>query len=69
MGIVQADQDISFQSMKVKLGQVVDTIKSDRDVESVSAFTGSGTGSPVNTRPDVRRPQRLQRAKGHARTR
>ncbi len=49
LGIVQADQDISFQAMRLKLTEVVDAIKSDRDVESVAAFTGSSSGSPVNT--------------------
>ena len=48
LGIVQADQDISFQSMKEKLTQVVDIIRQDPDVESVSAFTGAASGSSVN---------------------
>ena len=46
LGIVQADQDISFQSMKEKLTQVVDIIRQDPDVESVSAFTGAASGRP-----------------------
>ena len=43
-GTIQAEQDISFQAMKDKLTEVVDIIRSDPDVDSVSAFTGGGTG-------------------------
>jgi multidrug efflux pump len=43
-GTIQAEQDISFQSMKEKLSEVVDIIRSDPDVVSVSAFTGGGGG-------------------------
>jgi hydrophobe/amphiphile efflux-1 (HAE1) family protein len=46
-GTIQAEQDISFQAMKHKLTEVVDIIRSDPDVDSVTAFTGGGTG--VNT--------------------
>ena len=43
MGNIQADQDISFQSMRQKMIVIADIISSDPDVESVSAFTGSST--------------------------
>jgi multidrug efflux pump len=42
-GSIQAEQDISFQSMRGKLAEVVDIIRSDPDVVQVSAFTGSST--------------------------
>jgi len=44
-GTIQAEQDISFQAMRKKLTEVVDIISSDPDVDSVSAFTGGGTGT------------------------
>jgi hydrophobe/amphiphile efflux-1 (HAE1) family protein/NodT family efflux transporter outer membrane factor (OMF) lipoprotein len=44
-GTIQADQDISFQAMKNKLTTVVDIIRGDPDVASVSAFTGGGGGT------------------------
>ncbi len=44
-GTIQAEQDISFQAMKNKLTEVVDIIRTDPDVDSVSAFTGGGTGT------------------------
>jgi multidrug efflux pump len=44
-GTIQAEQDISFQAMRKKLTEVVDIIASDPDVDSVSAFTGGGTGT------------------------
>ncbi len=47
-GSVQASQDISFQSMRQKLGQVVDIVLSDPAVDTVGAFTGGG-GSTTNT--------------------
>ncbi len=39
-GSIQAEQDISFQAMKDKLAQVVETIQSDPDVVMVSGYTG-----------------------------
>ena len=48
-GNIQAAQDISFQSMRDKLGQVVAIIKQDPDVEHVIGFTGGGGGSTVNS--------------------
>src|SRR6185369_15568190 len=47
-GSVQASQDISFQSMRQKLGQVVDIVLSDPAIDTVGAFTGGG-GSTTNT--------------------
>ncbi|MDD2540595.1 MAG: multidrug efflux RND transporter permease subunit [Desulfuromonadaceae bacterium] len=48
-GSIQAAQDISFQSMREKLTHVVAIIKQDPDVEYVTAFTGGGGGSTVNS--------------------
>ena len=50
-GTIIAEQDISFQAMEKKLKQVVDIIKSDRDVENVAGFTGGGGGggATINT--------------------
>ena len=50
-GSIIAEQDISFQAMEKKLKQVVDIIKSDRDVENVAGFTGGGGGggATINT--------------------
>ncbi len=41
-GNIQAAQDISFQAMREKLSQVVDIIKSDPAVDTVTGFTGGG---------------------------
>ncbi|HVG01480.1 MAG TPA: efflux RND transporter permease subunit, partial [Nitrospira sp.] len=41
-GNIQAAQDISFQAMREKLAQVVDIIKSDPAVDTVTGFTGGG---------------------------
>jgi multidrug efflux pump len=43
-GTIQAEQDISFQSMRGKLTEVVDIIRSDPDVDYVAGFTGGGGG-------------------------
>jgi multidrug efflux pump len=43
-GILQASQDISFQSMWEKIQQVSEVIGHDPAVDSVLAFTGGGTG-------------------------
>jgi len=50
-GTIQAEQDISFQAMNEKLTEVVDIIRNDPDVDSVSAFTGGagGGGATTNT--------------------
>jgi multidrug efflux pump len=41
---IQADQDISFQSMSAKLRQVCDIVRSDPEVHYVGGFTGGGGG-------------------------
>jgi multidrug efflux pump len=43
-GNIQAAQDISAQSMRQKLAEVVDIIKSDPAVENVTGFSGGGSG-------------------------
>ncbi len=43
-GTIQADQDISYQSMIVKLTQVLDIIRTDPEVDMVGGYTGSGGG-------------------------
>ena len=48
-GMVQAAQDISFQSMREKLGQIVEIIRSDPAVENVIGFTGGGGGGSGTT--------------------
>ena len=48
-GTIQAEQDISFQAMREKLTEVVDIIRSDPEVDFVSAYTGTrGGGSTTN---------------------
>jgi multidrug efflux pump len=42
VGIIQADQSISFQLMQQKLAQFVNIIKKDPAVETVVGFTGGG---------------------------
>lgn len=42
IGSIQADQDISFQAMQVKLAQFTNIVKNDPDVDKVVSFTGSG---------------------------
>jgi multidrug efflux pump len=42
IGIIQADQSISFQLMQQKLNQFVNIIKKDPAVETVVGFTGGG---------------------------
>jgi multidrug efflux pump len=42
-GTIQADQDTSFQAMQKKLGQFVETVMQDPDVESANGFLGGGT--------------------------
>ncbi len=50
-GTIQAAQDISFQSMRQKLVQIVDIIRTDPDVDYVIGFTGGtgGGGSTTNS--------------------
>ena len=45
MGGVQADQSISFQSMRLKLKQFVDIISKDEAVANVVGFTGGNGGT------------------------
>jgi multidrug efflux pump len=42
IGNIQADQDISFQSMREKLTHFVDIVRADPAVANVVAFTGGG---------------------------
>jgi multidrug efflux pump len=44
-GLIQADQDTSFQAMREKLARFVDIVAEDPDVESSNGFLG---GLPVN---------------------
>ena len=43
-GVIRAAQDISFQAMEQKLTEVVDIVRNDPAVESVTGFTGGGGG-------------------------
>ena len=66
MGFIQASSDSSFQSMAGKLEHVVEVVKADPDVESVTGFTGGGGGPGgggtnsaqmfVTLRPQATRP-------------
>jgi multidrug efflux pump len=47
-GNIQAAQDISFQAMRQKLVDVVEIIKSDPAVETVTGFSGGGTSGNTN---------------------
>jgi len=49
IGSIQAAQDISFQSMREKLAEVVDVIRRDPAVDNVIGFTGGGGGTTTNT--------------------
>jgi multidrug efflux pump len=52
IGSLQADQSISFQSMSVKLRQMIDIVRADPAVDTVVGFTGVGSGggfSQINT--------------------
>ena len=44
MGAIQGAQDASFQAMRQKLTEVLEIIKSDPAVESVTGFSGGGGG-------------------------
>jgi multidrug efflux pump len=50
-GNIQAAQDVSFEAMQKKLMQVVEVIKADPAVESITGFTGGGGpgGATTNT--------------------
>ncbi len=59
LGTIQADQDISFQSMRAKLAQMLEIIKSDPEVVYAAGFTGGGGGggTAANTGADVYFPE------------
>jgi multidrug efflux pump len=44
MGVIQGAQDTSFQAMREKLIQIVDIVRSDPAVETVTGFSGGGGG-------------------------
>jgi len=44
IGTIQADQSISFQSMRTKMAQLISIVQEDREVQNVVGFTGSGSG-------------------------
>jgi multidrug efflux pump len=44
IGVIQGAQDVSFQAMRQKLTEVVEIIKSDPAVETVTGFSGGGGG-------------------------
>jgi multidrug efflux pump len=48
IGSIQAEQDISFPAMREKMGEFVNTVLSDHDVNLVVAFTG-GSGNTTNS--------------------
>jgi len=48
-GNIQAAQDISFQAMRQKLTEVVDIIKGDPAVDTVTGFSGGGVSGQTNT--------------------
>ena len=45
MGFLRADQATSFQAMQDKMSQVMDVVRADPAVESVTAVTGGGFGA------------------------
>jgi multidrug efflux pump len=47
-GNIQAAQDISFQAMRQKLTEVVDIIRSDPAVDTVTGFSGGGVSGNTN---------------------
>jgi multidrug efflux pump len=48
-GAIQADQGMSFQTMRTRLGQIVEIVQADPAVASVVGFTGGGAGTTTNT--------------------
>jgi multidrug efflux pump len=44
-GFIQADQDVSFASMREKVKVLSDIVREDPDVDTVTAFTGGGGGN------------------------
>jgi len=66
VGFIRADQTASFQSMQDKMSQMVNIVRSDPAVETVTAVTGGGFGArnsgfmfvalkPLNERPSADR--------------
>jgi multidrug efflux pump len=66
VGFIRADQTASFQSMQDKMTQMVNIVRSDPAVETVTAVTGGGFGArnsgfmfvalkPLNERPSADR--------------
>src|SRR5262249_46344294 len=53
IGNIQADQSISFQLMRQKLGQLVAIMRKDPAIDTVVAFTGTGTGQTGQTNTGV----------------
>ena len=49
IGVITADQSVSFQRMKRKLGQMVDIVRHDPAVEGVVGFTGGSGGGRSQT--------------------
>jgi len=45
LGFIRADQTISFPAMQQKMSQMVDIVRADPAVESVTAVTGGGFGA------------------------
>jgi multidrug efflux pump len=46
-GSIQAEQDISFQAMREKMAAAVRILMRDPEVQDVSAYTGTGSGTNV----------------------
>jgi multidrug efflux pump len=44
MGVLEADQSISFESIKDKLAEMIQIVKADPAVSNVVGFTGAGAG-------------------------
>ncbi len=44
-GFIQADQDVSFASMREKVKTLSDIVREDPDVDTVTAFNGGGGGN------------------------
>ena len=42
VGIIQADQSISFQAMRIKVANIINTLRQDPAVAHVAGFTGGG---------------------------
>ena len=47
-GFIQADQDTSFAEMSKKMRAIVDIVKADPAIDSVTAFTGGGNGTSTS---------------------